>query len=99
MPRAQEDVLSIISWISNRSLQGARAWYDAYEKMLHRLAEQPLACGCAPEAAALNRDLRQAMFKTRHGNTYRAIFLIEEKTVYVLRVRGAGQPPLKSVDI
>ncbi|MDZ4656542.1 MAG: type II toxin-antitoxin system RelE/ParE family toxin [Bythopirellula sp.] len=99
LPRALDDVFHITTWIANRSPQGAEAWIAAYEKMLVRLAEQPLACGSAPEANSLGRELRQALFRTRQGNTYRAVFLVQEATVYLLRVRGAGQPPLAADEI
>jgi plasmid stabilization system protein ParE len=99
MPRAQDDVQQIIAWIKDRSLQGAENWYNAYQRMLERLAKQPLACGQAPEAVTLERELWQAMFKTRHGNLYRAIFLVEDSTVYLLRVRGFGQPPIERDEI
>ena len=94
LPRAHDDVLHIAAWISERSLQGAEAWVAAFENLLVRLRERPRACGSAPEAIAVGRDLRQAMFRTRQGNTYRAVFLIEGDAVYLLRVRGSGQPPL-----
>jgi hypothetical protein len=99
MPRAQDDVLSIVAWIKERSSQGAVTWYAAYENLLDRLKNRPLACGTAPEAQKLGRDLRQAMFKTRQGNLYRGIFMIEDDTVYLLRVRGPGQQPLTQADI
>jgi hypothetical protein len=99
LPRAHEDVIQILSWIKSRSPQGAVTWYAAYESLLNRLTEQPVACGPAPEARILGRDLRQAMFKTRQGNIYRAVFIIEADTVYLLRVRGTGQPPLEADEV
>ncbi len=99
LPRAHDDVLHIATWISERSLQGAETWIVAFENLLVRLKERPLACGSAPEASAAGRDLRQALFRTRQGNTYRAVFFVQEETVYLLRVRGSGQPPLTADEI
>lgn len=99
MQRTQEDVLQIVEWINERSMQGASTWYAAYERMLERLQEQPLACGQALEAKQLGRDLREAMFKTPQGNVYRGVFLVEGESVFLLRVRGPGQSPLTRADL
>jgi hypothetical protein len=49
-------------------------------------------------AAVENSDcqiaLKQALFSTRHGHIYRAVFAIVGHQVRILRVRGPGQPPL-----
>jgi hypothetical protein len=39
-------------------------------------------------------EVRQALFKTRRGRVYRALFFIESTDVFILRVRGAGQAPV-----
>jgi hypothetical protein len=38
-------------------------------------------------------------FKTRHGRTYRILFLLADQEVRVLRVRGPGQRPVSKRDI
>jgi hypothetical protein len=47
----------------------------------------------APESQDVEFEVRQALFKTRRGCVYRALFFIERSTVYILRVRGPGQAP------
>ena len=54
--------------------------------------------------AALERSdsaipLKEALFRTRRGNTYRAVFTIVQDEVRILRVRGPGQPPLQDDEI
>lgn len=92
--RAQADVRSIAGWLRQRSPQGAIAWLRAYDDMIGRLEEQPFSCGPALEREDCAFDLRQALFKTRRGRVYRALFLIEGQDVYILRVRGPGQAPV-----
>ena len=94
LPRAEADFRFIFSHIEERSPQGAVRWREALESALGRLEDQPSACGYAPEREDTPHDLRQILFRTKHGLTYRAVFLIEHDAVYVLRIRGPGQRPL-----
>jgi len=93
--RAQADVRSIAHWLAEHSPQGARAWLRAYDDMVGRLEEQAPSCGPAYESDDCEFDVRQALFKTRRGRVYRALFFIEGQDVYILRVRGPGQAPVQ----
>jgi len=55
--------------------------------------------GFAPENQDCDLEVRQALFKTRHGRVYRALFFIEGENVFILRVRGPGQAPVMPKDI
>jgi len=92
--KAQADVRSIAHWLAERSPQGARAWLHAYDEMILRLEKQAPSCGPAHEHDDCELDVRQALFKTRRGRVYRALFIIEGEDVYILRVRGPGQAPV-----
>lgn len=48
----------------------------------------------AAEDSLTTHEVRQCLFKTRRGRTYRALYTIVEDEVRVLRVRGPGQAPL-----
>ena len=97
--RAQADIRSIAGWLAERSPQGARAWLQAYDDMIGRLEDQPLSCGPAPEREDCEFDVRQALFKTRKGRVYRALFVIEGQDAYILRVRGPGQAPVDAGEL
>ena len=97
--RVQADVRSIAHWLAERSPQGAQAWLRAYDEMISRLEQQAGSCASAPENNDCDVDVRQVLFKTRHGRVYRALFLIEGQDVYILRVRGPGQAPVKPDEI
>lgn len=99
MPRAEHDFRHIFSYIEERSPAGAIAWRNAFEAGLNRLRLNPLICGYAPEHGAVSVELRQLLFKTRAGLAYRAVFFVEETNVFVLRIRGPGQPPLEADEI
>jgi plasmid stabilization system protein ParE len=92
--RAQADVRSIAHWLAERSPQGARVWLQAYDDLVERLEKQASSYGPAYENEDCEFDVRQALFKTRRGRVYRALFFIEGQDVYILRVRGPGQAPV-----
>lgn len=99
-PRAHDDVDTILWMIHERqSLQGAKAWLEAYDEATTRLAENPERCPFVPERDRLGRDVRQFLFKTRRGRTYRGVFVIIDDEVLILRVRGPGQPPLQADEL
>ena len=96
LPRAREDKQAILEWLLERSRPGAVAWLDAYDEALARLHDHADAYGPAQEHDDCPRvDARQLLFKTRRGRVYRIIFLIDQRDVFVLRVRGPGQPTLQ----
>lgn len=99
LPRAEEDATALFIWISERSTDGAHAWLKAFELVVSQLEENPYAFGLAPESGLRDFELRQFLFRTRRGRTYRGVFTIQLNSIYVLRVRGPGQAPLTEFDI
>jgi len=99
LPRAERDIDAIFSWLADRSPAGARNWLTALDAAVHRMATEPHSSGSALNIEGLEANLKQCLFKTPKGRTYRAIYLIENKSVIVLRVRGPGQPPLQTDEI
>lgn len=96
LPRAKEDKQAILEWLLGRSRQGAAAWLDASDDALDRLRGNADSCGQALENHDCPQvDVRQLLFKTRRGRVYRIVFFIDQRDVFVLRVRGPGQPPLQ----
>ena len=90
-PIAQSDVDGIIGYLADRSPQGAAAWSKAWDDLLDKLRERPESFGLAPESSYHDDEIRQALFKTRRGRTYRALFVIFYDTVHIIHVRGPGQ--------
>ena len=90
-PGAESDVERIISYLAERSLHGAAAWRTAWNKLLAELRDHPESFGLAPESSPNEDEIRQALFKTRRGRTYRALFVIVYDTVHLIHVRGPGQ--------
>jgi toxin ParE1/3/4 len=91
LPRAQHNIDQILRYLTLRSPQGAIAWKERWEQVLDELRIGPLACGVAPESAKYEAEVRQILFKTRRGRTYRALFAVVGTGVFILHVRAPGQ--------
>lgn len=89
--RAEEQLAEIATWISQRSLDGAARWLDAFDAAIDQLRENPLNSSLAAEDEFVETEIRHVFFKTRRGATYRAIFTVIDREVRVLHVRGPGQ--------
>jgi len=103
LPAAKADRRAIFRYLDERSPQGAKSWEAAYEQVLTRLENDPLFCGYAPENEYFDIELRQILFSTRSGLTYRIVFRVDSDVdsdvVTIYRLRGPGQLPLSSVDM
>ncbi len=97
--RAEEDVAQVATWLASQSLEGAARWLDAYDNMIDQLRDSPLSFGLAPENEMVDSEIRQALFKTRRGRVYRAVFSIEGDEVRVLRIRSPGQGLIASDEL
>ena len=91
MRQAELDIQTIYDWLSKRSPAGALRWYDALDNALYRLKDEATIWSEAPESAAFPDTIRQCLFKTKRGRTYRILFTIVGQQVRVLHVRGPGQ--------
>jgi plasmid stabilization system protein ParE len=94
LPRAEFDAQQIYDWISERSPDGARRWWDAFLVANDNLKHDPVRYSLAPEAQFCNREIRQFLFRTRRGKYFRLLYVIVETEVRIIRVRGPGQPDL-----
>jgi plasmid stabilization system protein ParE len=96
---AERDVDGILAWLTQRSSQGATAWYRRFNDLLEELALAAEQWSLAPENEDNDEVIRHAVFKTRRGRKYRALFIIREEVVFILHVRGPGQDimPLEEV--
>jgi plasmid stabilization system protein ParE len=97
--QAEADIDRIFAWLSERSPEGARRWYESFWDSAERLKTMPLSCGLAPESGDFAEEVRHMLFSTRRGRTYRALFVVRHDLVRILCVRGPGERPVKPEDI
>lgn len=97
--RANSDLREIGDWLHERSSSGAQSWVAVARATIARLENSPRRHSLAPENKYSSREMRNAFFKTRRGQIYRAVFYIEEETVFVTHIRGPRQKPLAEGDV
>ncbi len=99
LPAAERDLDHILTFLQERSVQGATNWLNAFEEALAELVSNPLRYSTAPENNAFEIELRQILFGTKQGHRYRMVYRIDEERVTVYRLRGKGQAPLNKDDL
>jgi len=99
LPRAEADIEHIFQWLQQRSRQGAAHWYTVFHEAAARLVTNPLGYELARENEFVAHEIRQILFKTPRGRTYRGLFTVTGDEVRLLRVRGPGQRDLQSDEI
>jgi plasmid stabilization system protein ParE len=99
LARARQDFEDYIAWIAGRSPQGAERWAAAFEAALARLEENPFLSPVASESEDIGEEVRNILFRTRAGRTYRALFVVVDDEVRILRIRGPGAPPVTRDDL
>jgi plasmid stabilization system protein ParE len=98
--RARNDAQVIFDWIAEKSRPGALSWNSAMQAAIRRLKSNPQSFSLAEESDAITEyELRQVLFKTRRGRTYRAVFVVVGGEVHILRIRGPGQSLLSDDDL
>ncbi len=89
--RAKRDFQRIYDYIFQSSIRGADAWAEAFYGKFRRLEQFAQANSIAPEADWYDGEIRQMLFRTKSGLTYRAVYLVDGGTVTLLAIRGPGQ--------
>ena len=88
--KAQEEAREIIRWIAQYSPEKAALWHFELIEKVDSLENFPSRCPLAPESETHKKEIRNLIF-----GKHRILFIIEDETVYVLRVRHQAQDVLK----
>jgi plasmid stabilization system protein ParE len=86
---AKEDLKDAARWIAQYSPDKATLWYFDATEAIESLEKFPARCPMAPESKKFGAEIRHLIF-----GKHRILFLIEDETVYVLRVRHQAQDAL-----
>jgi plasmid stabilization system protein ParE len=95
-PDAENDLREIYRFIRRDSPAAATEWIHSTRKRAKSLSANPERCGLAPEYKSFSQPIRQLFIGAGNRGTYRLLFEIAEKTVYVLHVRHGSRLPLSS---
>ncbi|MEP7337054.1 MAG: type II toxin-antitoxin system RelE/ParE family toxin [Acidobacteriota bacterium] len=91
---AEEDLKETARWIAQYSPEKATLWYFDATEAIESLENFPARCPPAPESKKFGAEIRHLIF-----GKHRILFLIEDESVFVLRVRHQAQDVLKPDDV
>jgi plasmid stabilization system protein ParE len=97
-PRAKHNLRTIHAYIFKQAPDAADDWLDRAERAVLGLADHPERCPLAPETLSLGKPIRQLLFGAGNRGTYRLLFAVADRSVYVLHVRHGSRLPLSSSD-
>jgi plasmid stabilization system protein ParE len=87
--RAEGDIARAADWLAKRNPAAARAFRAMALKAILRLSDAAEAHPLAPEAAALGRPVRRALFG--RATRWRLYFLADADRVVVLHIRHGAR--------
>jgi plasmid stabilization system protein ParE len=98
-PEAESDLRKASSYIRRDNPRAASAWLKGARQRIKTLAQYPERCTIAPESTSFGEPIRELF--CGHGNrgTYRILFVVLEKTIFVLHIRHGAMPPLSPDEV
>lgn len=93
-PEAETDLRKAYRYIRNQAPRAARDWIRSARRSAKTLARHPERCPLAPESASFEELIRELFFGSGNRGTYRFLFVVFDRSVYVLHVRHGSMLPL-----
>jgi plasmid stabilization system protein ParE len=93
-PEAENDLRTAYRYIRSQAPAAARDWIRRARQSAKSLARRPERCPLAPESASFDEPIRELFFGSGNRGTYRFLFVVLNKTVYILHVRHGSMLPL-----
>lgn len=90
---ALADAEEALVWIYEQEPDAALKWYEGLLEAFESLSKLPLRCPLAPEGILFDEEIRQLLY-----GRYRILYVIDRKTVYILRVRHGSRKHLTPDD-
>jgi plasmid stabilization system protein ParE len=93
-PRAKHNLRTIHAYIFKQPPHAANDWLDRAERAVASLEHHPERCPLAPESLSLGKPIRQLLFGVGNRGKYRLLFVVLDRSVYVVHVRHGSRLPL-----
>ena len=97
-PDANQNLRAQSAYIRRDSRAAAERWLGRMRTAIKSLSQHPERCPMAPEALTFGQPLRELLCGTGNRGTYRVIFMVIDRAVYVLHVRHGSMLPLDPKD-
>jgi plasmid stabilization system protein ParE len=96
---AESDLRKASSYIRRDNPRAASAWLKGARQRIKTLARYPEQCSCAPESASFSEPIRELFYGHGNRGTYRILFVVLDKTIFVLHIRHGAMLPLGADEV
>jgi plasmid stabilization system protein ParE len=97
-PEAETDLRAAYRYIRAHAPHAARDWIRRARQSAKSLAHRPERCPLAPESVSFDQPIRELLFGTGNRGTYRFLFVVIDRSVYIVHVRHGSMLPLSPLD-
>lgn len=94
-PDAEADLRAAYRFVRKSAPQAAREWIKGARQKIKSLARHPERAPLAPESASFNEPIRELFYGHGNRGTYRILFAVLDKRVFVLHVRHGSMQTLE----
>src|SRR5690349_14854781 len=94
-PVAKYELREAYNFIRRDSPAAASRWIKGARKTIRTLTRFPERCNMAPESASFLESIRELFYGSGNRGTYRILFVIRDRTVWVLHVRHGSMDQLR----
>jgi plasmid stabilization system protein ParE len=93
-PEVETDLRTAYRYIRSHAPLAAREWIRRARQSAKSLVHHPERCPLAPESVSFDQPIRELFFGSGNRGTYRLLFVVIDKSVYILHVRHGSMLPL-----
>ncbi|MCC7482945.1 MAG: type II toxin-antitoxin system RelE/ParE family toxin [Hyphomicrobiales bacterium] len=93
-PDAENDLRTAYRYIRKHAPKAAAAWIKGARSTIKSLAQYPERGHLAPESSSFQEPIREVLYGSGNRGTYRILFVVLDKAVFVLHVRHGAMLPL-----
>jgi plasmid stabilization system protein ParE len=94
-PNAEADLRKAYIFIHKSAPLAARQWIKGARQKIKGLARHPERAPLAPESASFKEPIREVFFGQGNRGTYRILFVVLERHVFILHVRHGSMRTLE----
>ena len=91
---AEEGLREAYLFVRRDSAVAARRWALGARRAIRALSRFPARCPIAAESREFDRPIRELLYGSGNRGTYRILFTMIDRTVFVLHVRHGSMRPL-----
>ncbi len=95
-PDAETDLRTAYSYIRKYAPEAARAWIKGARQTIKSLGQHPERGHLAPESNSFHEPIREVFYGRGNRGTYRILFVVLDKSVFILHIRHGAMLPLES---